>query len=144
MADRKFKRFTEDIKVVTDAVMFDKDNNKLIKDIKKDVEENIVKLEEILTHMEGLYSARVKKYPDEIKELTKNFKVIEEGRSTVRTKVKDALAAVEEMRNKEQQQRAEEEKGMERKKIKMPTGAHPERISSEFTPLMVKNWEGDT
>ena len=44
MADRMFKRFTEDIKVVIDAVMFDKDNYKLIKDIKKDVEENIVKL----------------------------------------------------------------------------------------------------
>ena len=57
--------------------------------------------------MEGLYSARVEKYPDEMKELTKNFKFIEEGRSTMRTKVKEALAAVEEMRNKEQQQRAE-------------------------------------
>ena len=44
MADRRFKRFTEDIKVVIDKVMFDKDNYKLIKDIKKDVEENIVKL----------------------------------------------------------------------------------------------------
>ena len=73
------------------------------------MEENIVKYEEILTHLEGLYSARVKKYPDEMKELTKNFKVIEERRSTVRTKVKDALAAVEEARNKDQQQRAEED-----------------------------------
>ena len=109
MADRRFKRFTEDIKVVIDTVMFDKNNHKLIKDIKKDVEENTVKLEEIWTHMEGLYSATVKNYPDEMKELTKNFKVIEEGRSTVRTKVKDALAAVEAMRNKEQQQRAEED-----------------------------------
>ena len=101
--------------------------------------------------MEGLYSARVEKYPDEMKELTKNFKVIEEGRSTVRTKVKDALAAVEEMRNKEQQQRAEEDVPVlprrgERdgeKKFKMPTGAHPERISSKFTHQMAKNWEGD-
>lgn len=101
--------------------------------------------------MEGLYSARVEKYPDEMKELTKNFKVIEEGRSTVRTKVKDALAAVEEMRNKEQQQRAEEDVPVlprrgERdgeKKFKMPTGAHPERISSKFTNLMAKKWEGD-
>jgi hypothetical protein len=101
--------------------------------------------------MEGLYSARVKKYPDEMKELTKNFKVIEEGRSTVRTKVKDALATVEEMRNKEQQQRAEEDVSVlprrrERdgeKKFKMPTGAHPERISSKFTHQMAKNWEGD-
>ena len=146
MADRRFKRFTEDIKVVIDAVMFDKDNYKLIKYIKKDVEENIVKYEEILTHLEGLYSARVKKYPDEMKELTKNFKVIEERRSTVRTKVKDALAAVEEARNKDQQQRAEEDVPVlprrgERdgeKQLKMPTGAHPERISSEYTPLMTE------
>ena len=95
--------------MVINAVMFNNDNHKLIKYIKKDVEENIVKYEEILTHLEGLYSARVKKYPDEMKELTKNFKVIEERRSTLRTKVKDAFAAVEEARNKDQQQRAEED-----------------------------------
>ena len=35
MADRRFKRFTEDIKVVIDSVMFNNDNYKLIKDIKK-------------------------------------------------------------------------------------------------------------
>ena len=101
--------------------------------------------------MEDLYSARVEKYPDEIKELTKKFKDIEEGRSTVRTKVKDALAAVEEMRNKEQKQRAEEDVPVlprrgERdgeKKFKMPKGAHPERINSKCTPLMAKNCEGD-
>ena len=69
----------------------------------------------------------------------------------MRTKVKDALAAVEEMRNKEQQQRAEEDVPVlprrgERdgeKKIKMSTGVHPERISSKFTNLMAKKWEGD-
>ena len=92
MVDRRFKRFTGDIQEVMNAVMFDKDNYKLIKDIKKDVDENIVRYEEILTHLEGL----------------EGFKVIEERRSTVRTKVKDALAAVEEARNKEQQQRTEE------------------------------------
>ena len=105
MADRRFKRFTEDIKVVIDAVMLDKDNYKLIKDIKKNVEENIVKYKEILTHLEGLYSARANKYKDEVKELTENFKIIEKRRCTVRTKLKDALEAVEEARNKEQQQR---------------------------------------
>ena len=35
MADRRFKRFTEDIKVVIDSVMFNNDNYKHIKDIKK-------------------------------------------------------------------------------------------------------------
>ena len=73
MADRRFKRFTEDIKVVIDAVMFDKDNYKLIKDIKKDVEENIVRYEENLMLIESLYSAKAEKYPDEIKDLTKKF-----------------------------------------------------------------------
>ena len=73
------------------------------------MEENIVKYEEILTHLEGLYSARVKKYPDVMKEKTKNFKVIEERRFTVRSKVKDDLAAVKESRNKDLQKRAEED-----------------------------------
>lgn len=35
MADIMFKRFTKDIKVVIDSVMFNNDNYKLIKDIKK-------------------------------------------------------------------------------------------------------------
>ena len=56
------------------------------------------------------------------------------------------MAAVKEVRNNEQQQRAEEDVPLlsrrgERdgeKQFKMPTGAHPERISSEFTPLMAK------
>ena len=29
------------------------------------------------------------------------------------------------------------------KQFKMSTGAHPERITSEFTPLMAESWEGD-
>ena len=44
-----------------------------------------------------------------MKEQTKNFKVIEERRFTVRSKVKDALAAVKESRNKDLQKRAEED-----------------------------------
>ena len=53
IADIMFKRFTKDIKVVIDSVMFNNDNYKLIKDIKKDVEENIVKYKEILTLSKG-------------------------------------------------------------------------------------------
>ena len=151
MADIMFKRFTKDIKVVIDSVMFNNDNYKLIKDIKKNVEENIVKYKEILTHLEGLYSARANKYKDEVKELTENFKIIEKRRCTVRTKLKDALEAVEEARNKEQQQRRAEDVPVVlrrgdrdgEKQFKMPTGAHPECISSEFTPLMADNWQGD-
>ena len=117
MADRRFKRFTEDIKVV----------------------------------IEGLYSARADRYKDEVKELTENFKIIEERRCTVRTKLKDTLEAVEEARNKEQQQRRAEDVPVVlrrgdrdgEKQFKMPTGAHPECISSEFTPLMADNWQGD-
>ena len=55
------------------------------------------------------HSARADKYPDKLKDLTKNFKVVEERRSTVRTKLKDDLAAVEEARKKEQQQRTKED-----------------------------------
>ena len=29
------------------------------------------------------------------------------------------------------------------KQFKQPTGAHPERISTEFTPLQAENWQGD-
>ena len=147
MADMRFKRFTEDIKVVIDSEMFDKDNYKLIKDIKKDLEENIVKYEEILAHLEGLYSAKADKYQDEVKELTENLKVIETKRSTVRTKLKAAREAVEEARNNEEQQRkAKDVPATPRrgdrdgeKQFKMPKGAHPDRISSEFTTLMAGN-----
>ena len=43
MADRRFKKFEVDIQEVMEAGMFDKDNYQLVKDLKKDVEENIVK-----------------------------------------------------------------------------------------------------
>ena len=39
MSHRRFKRFTEDIKMVFNSDMFNKDNNKLIKDIKKVIRE---------------------------------------------------------------------------------------------------------
>ena len=38
MSDMRFKRFTEDIKILIDSEMFNKDNYKLIKDIRRDVE----------------------------------------------------------------------------------------------------------
>ena len=75
-ADRRFKKFVRDIQEVIDAGMYDKDNYQLVKDLRKDMEENIVKYEEILNYLEGVYS--------DIKELTKNFKVIAETMSTMR------------------------------------------------------------
>ena len=78
MSDRRFKRFTEDNKIVIDSEMFDKDNFKPIKDIKRDVEENIVTYEEILAHLEGLHSAKADKYQDELKE-QKSSKLLKQG-----------------------------------------------------------------
>ena len=42
----------------------------------------MVRYEEILAHLEGLYSSKGEKYKDELKDLTENFKVIETRRST--------------------------------------------------------------
>ena len=56
MADRRFKKFEADIQEVIKAGILDKDNYQLVKDLKKDVEENIVKYEDILTYLEGVLS----------------------------------------------------------------------------------------
>ena len=110
MADRRFKKFVADIQEVIDAGMYNKDNYQLIKDLRKDVEENIVKYKDILTYLEGVYSAKAEKYTTEITELTKNFEVIAERRSTMRAKVKEAVAAVEEEKNKQEQTRTREDR----------------------------------
>ena len=60
MADRRFAKFEGDIQVVIEQGMFDRD-------LKKDVEENIIKYEEILTHLEGVYSVKLEKYVDQLK-----------------------------------------------------------------------------
>ena len=54
MADRRFKKFEGDIQEVIEAGILDKDNYQLVKDLKKDMEENIVKYEDILTYLEGV------------------------------------------------------------------------------------------
>ena len=61
MANRRFAKFEGDIQVVIKLGMFDRDNYQLVKDLKKDVEENIIKCEEILTHLEGGYSMKPEK-----------------------------------------------------------------------------------
>ena len=152
MADRRFKKFEADIQEVIEAGILDKDNYQLVKDLKKDVEENIVKYEDILTYLEGMYSARPDKFKTEITELTKNFEVMAGRRSTVRTKGNEAITAIEDEKNKQKQTRSRANRtvtGSQRgggsrgdKQFKQQTGAHPEKISSEFTPPMAENWAG--
>ena len=43
MSDRRFKKLEADIQEVIEAGMFNKDNYQLVKELKKDVEENIVR-----------------------------------------------------------------------------------------------------
>ena len=110
MADRRFKKFEADIQEVIEAGMFDKDNYQLVKDLKKDVEENIVKYEDIITYLEGVYSAKPDKFKAEITELTKNFQVMAGRRSTVRIKGQKAIKAIEDEKNKQEQTRSREDR----------------------------------
>ena len=100
MANRRFKRFKADVQEVINGGRYDKDDYKTVKDLKKDIEENIDRYEDILTHLEGVYAAKPTKYGVEMDELTKNFEVIAQRRSTLRGKVKEAVAAIEDERNK--------------------------------------------
>ena len=114
------------------------------------MEENNVKYKDILIYLKGVYSAKAEKYTAEMAELTKNFEVIAERRSTLRGKVKEAVAVVEEEKNKHDQMRTREDRpltgsqreggGGEERQLKHPQGAHSYRISSEFTPFMAQNW----
>ena len=92
-----------------------------------------------------MYSAKPDKFKAEITELTKNFEVMAGRRSTVRTQGKEAITAIQDEKNK-QEQEDRTVTGSQRgggsggdKQFKQPTGAHHDRISSEFTPLMAKN-----
>ena len=42
--------------------MFDKDNQKLLKELKRDVGEQLNRYEDILTHLEATYSVKPEKY----------------------------------------------------------------------------------
>ena len=76
MTDRRFKRFEADMQEVIGKGRYDKDNHQLIKDLKRDMVEDIVKYEDILTYLDGVYAAKAEKYTVEIAEITKNFEVI--------------------------------------------------------------------
>ena len=43
-----------------------KDNHQLIKDLKRDMEENIVKYKDILTYLDSVYSAKAEQYTVEM------------------------------------------------------------------------------
>ena len=51
MADRRFKMFEANIHEVIEAGMYDKENYQLIKNFRRDMEENIVKYVDILTYL---------------------------------------------------------------------------------------------
>ena len=62
LADRRFAKFEGDIQMIIDMKMFDEDNYKQVKELKRDVGDNINKYEEILTHLEAFYSVKPDKY----------------------------------------------------------------------------------
>ena len=82
-----------------------------------------------------MYSAKAENYTAEMAELTKNFEVIAERRSTMSIKVKEAVAAVEEEENKHNQMRTREDRtltgsqrgggGRGEKQFKQPQGGSP-------------------
>ena len=63
MADRRFKMVKANIQEVIKAGMYNKENYQLIKNFRRDMEVNIVKYEDILTYLEGVYSAKAENTP---------------------------------------------------------------------------------
>ena len=95
MADRRFKRFEGDVQEVIEGGRYDEDGYKTVKDLKKDIEENIDRYEDIFTHLDGVYAAKPTKFAVEIDELPENFEVIAQRRSKLREKMKEAFATIE-------------------------------------------------
>ena len=62
LADRRFAAFEGDIQMIIEMGMFDEDNLKQVKELKRDVGENLTRYEDILTHLEALYSVKPEKY----------------------------------------------------------------------------------
>ena len=153
LADRRFAKFEGDIQMIIDMKMFDEDNYKQVKELKRDVGDNINKYEEILTHLEAFYSVKPEKYKTQLKEMKENFDMMDSRRSTVRSKCLEAVRAIEEEKNKKETRDAREDRtltgsqqggsGGGDKQFKQPAGPQPERSSQEFTPLQAENWQGD-
>ena len=62
LADRRFAAFKGDIQMIIEMGMFDEDNLKQVKELKRNVGENLNRYEDILTHLEALYSVKPEKY----------------------------------------------------------------------------------
>ena len=69
LADRRFAAFEGNIQVIIDMRMFDEDNHKLLKDLKRDVGDQLNRYEDILTHLEVTYSVKPEKYKRQLKEM---------------------------------------------------------------------------
>ena len=76
MADRRFKRFEGDVQEVIKGGRYNEDVYMTVKDLKKDIEENFDRYEDILTHLDGVYAAMPTKFVVEIDDLAENFEVI--------------------------------------------------------------------
>ena len=61
LADRRFTAFEGDIKMIIDIEMFDEDNIKLVKQLKRDMGDNLTRYKNILTHLEAIYSVKPEK-----------------------------------------------------------------------------------
>ena len=85
--------------MIIEMGMFDEDNHKQLKELKREVGENLNRYEDILTHLEALYSVKPEKYETQLKEMKENFVMINNRRSIVREKSLEAVKAIEEKRN---------------------------------------------
>ena len=128
--------------------MFDKDNHKLLKELKRDVGEQLNMYEDILTHLEATYSVKPEKCKTQFKEMKENFEVISSRWSIVREKGLEAVKAIEEKRNKKGAKTLREDRtvtgsqgrgGGGDKQFKQPVGPQPGQLTQEFTPLQAEN-----
>ena len=94
LADRRFAAFEGDIQMIIEMGMFDEDNLKQVKELKRDVGENLTRYEDILTHLEELYSVKPEKYKAQLKEMKENFDMLNNRRSIVREKSLEAVKAI--------------------------------------------------
>ena len=130
---------------------YDEDDYKIVKDLKRDTEENIDKYEDIIIHLDGVYAAKLTKLAAEIEKLANNFELNAQRRAILRGKVKEANTAIEEERNKYEVKKSKEDKEGSsgsgkrgggktdsEKQFKQPQGSHPEKISSEYTPTWLR------
>ena len=94
LVDRRFMALEGDIKMIIDMEMFDEDNIKLVKELKLAVGDTLTKYEDILTHLEAIYSVKPEKYKAQLKEMKENFGLIGTRRYTVRSKGLEAIKAI--------------------------------------------------